>query len=83
MSLRQRSFDAFREFYGWNNLFAENRIRRLVNKFESNATVTDAVAPLRQRNASSETTMSLLLMKVFMRNPTWSIVRWSHELGCF
>ena len=58
----RKTFRVLREFYGRNNRPA---IRRLVNKFKSNGTVTDTIVSVRQRNACSEANIAAVNESVY------------------
>ena len=74
----RKTFRALREFYGRNNRPAESTSRRLVNKFQSSATLTDTIVPLRQRNARSEANIAAVNESVDER-PNLSVPRRSEE----
>ena len=65
---------SLREFYGRNNRPAESTIRRLVNKFQSSATLTDTIVPRRQRTTLSEANIAAVNESVH-ENPNLSVPR--------
>ena len=76
----RKTFRALREFYGRNNRPAESTIRRLVNKFQSSATLTDTIVPVRQRNAPSEANIAAVNESVNEKS-NLSVPRRSEEFG--
>ena len=76
----RKTFRALREFDGPNNRPAEGTIRRLVNKFQSSATLTDTIVPVRQRNAPSEANIAAVNESVDEK-PNLSVPRRSEEFG--
>ena len=76
----RKTLRALREFDGRNNRPAESTIRRLVNKFQSSATLTDTIVPRRQRNAPSEANIAAVNESVDEK-PNLSVPRRSEEFG--
>ena len=74
----RKMFRAFREFYGRNNRPAESTNRRLANKFQSSATLTDTIVPVRPRNAPSEANIAAVNESVDEK-PNLSVSRRSQE----